>query len=388
MAKTMDSAAMRQVNKKLVTSLIYNQSPISRIAVSQTTGLNKATVSSLVDELIQSEFVVEVGYGRSRRGRKPVMLEFNAEAGYCVGVDVQITYVTTVLTDLKGDVVFKAVRPIDFSKRQFAAEELERVLVDEIEAVTSKAPSSPHGIIGVGIALPGMVNFETGVAYYLPNIEITEWDVRGALSKHFPFPVFIDNDGNCGALSAYQTFASSPLVFVNAGIGVGTGIVIDGEVFRGANGIAGEFGHMTISTIGWLCRCGNYGCWEQYASEQALLRYLKERGQLAQSEDLALDFTTLAAQRAMRGNAQYREAFATLGTYLGIGMANIANGLNPERIVVGGQITHGAELLLPSIRTALRHRSILTNKDVAIDFADADAVVRGAARLCVANLIL
>ncbi|MDQ0191422.1 ROK family protein [Alicyclobacillus cycloheptanicus] len=388
MSKTMDSTAMRQVNKKLVTQLIYERSPVSRISVSQMTGLNKATVSSLVDDLIRDQYVIEVGYGRSRRGRKPVMLEFNAKAGYCIGVNVQITYVTTVLTDLMGQIVHKHVRPIDFSQHQFSAAELKHILLTEIDAVAAKAPASPHGIIGAGIALPGMVNFETGLAYYLPNIEITEWDVCQALSKHLTFPVFIDNDGNCGALSAYRAHPSTPLVFVNVGIGVGTGIVIDGEVFRGYKGIAGEFGHMTISTIGLLCRCGNYGCWEQYASEQALLRYLQERGQMEASADLESQFAQIVVERAVQGDVHYQEALTTLGGYLGIGIANIANGVNPERIVIGGPIAAGAAWLRPAIRSVLRHRSILSNKDVEIDFAEEDAVVSGAARLCIAHLIL
>ncbi|WAH37245.1 ROK family protein [Alicyclobacillus dauci] len=387
MAKTVDAATMRQINKRYVTEYIYTRAPISRIDISTMTGLNKATVSSLVDELISEQFVVETGYGTSNGGRKPVMLQFNAKAGYCIGVDVQITHMKTVLTDIMGNIVYKRIRPMDAAPDHLTQAVLEELLLDEIDRAAAQAPPSTHGIIGAGIALPGIVNFKAGCAFYLPNIEIHNWDVVGALSNVFSFPIFIDNDGNCGAWSEYRNRHVDNLVFVNVGIGIGTGIIVGGRLYRGANGIAGEYGHTTISAIGVPCACGNYGCWEQYASEQALLRYLSEGEEVPESLELSPNLVALAVEEATQ-RATYRRAFETVGQYLGIGIANIVNALNPDLVVVGGTMAQGAHLFESQIAAVLKHRAMSFNKQVPVAFADEDTIVVGAARMPVWNTIL
>ncbi|UOF91283.1 ROK family transcriptional regulator [Fodinisporobacter ferrooxydans] len=388
MTKTVDAATMRQINKKYVTEIIYNQGPLSRIDISQITGLNKATVSSLVDDLIADDFVNEIGFGTSNGGRKPVLLQLNASAGYCIGVDIQITHMTTVLTDMSGSIIYKSIRPIDCADGGLTQTELEEILIDEMNHAAVKAPPSRHSIIGAGIALPGIVNFSTGSVFYLPNIEIRDWDICGALTKHFPFPIFIDNDGNCGAWSEYRLRQINNLVFVNVGIGVGTGIVVNGQLYRGAHGIAGEFGHMTISAMGLLCACGNYGCWEQYASEQALLRYLQEEEEeVSEALKLSPNLVSVAVARAIE-KPSYKRAFQVLGQYLGIGISNIVNALNPELVVIGGTMALGAEYFLPEVQSALRNRSMASNKYVPIAIAHGDTIVSGAAQLPISNTIL
>ncbi|MFB5190555.1 ROK family transcriptional regulator [Alicyclobacillus fastidiosus] len=387
MAKTVDAATMRQINKKYVTEMIYNQGPLSRIDISQATGLNKATVSSLVDELIEQQFVQEIGFGTSSGGRKPVMLKINSSAGYCIGVDVQITHMKTVLTDLTGGIVYKRIRPMDAAHGRLSQSELEEMLIEEIDCATHQAPPSCHGILGAGIALPGIVNYRTGSAFYLPNIEIENWDVIGALSQSFAFPIFIDNDGNCGAWSLYRERQEQNLVFVNVGIGIGTGIVVNGQLYRGSNGIAGEFGHTSIAAMGVVCACGSYGCWEQYASEQALLRYLRESEDVPEALELSPNLVSLAVEQAATQTG-YQQAFRTLGQYLGVGIANIVNAINPGLVVIGGPIAQAAALFLPEVERVVHHRAMATNKHVALSVAHEDAIVVGAAQLPIANTLL
>lgn len=374
------------MNKKYVTEVIYDEGPISRIDISLKTGLNKATVSSLVDELLDESFVMEIGLGTSTGGRKPVMLTINPTAGYCIGINVQITHLETVLTDMAGGIVYKRILPIDTTLEGLTKDSLERVLAEEIRLAAVAAPPSAHGVIGAGIALPGIVNFRTGTAFYLPNIEIYEWDVAAALTRHFPFPVFIDNDGNCGAFSELNRLNHKQMIFINVGVGIGTGIIISGRLYRGADGIAGEFGHTSISALGLLCTCGNYGCWEQYASEQALQRYCKEEG-VEEPLVLSPNFAAQVAARAQEDDAS-RRAFQKIGQYLGIGIANLVNALNPEIVVIGGTIAQGASLFLDDIHTVLKQRALGVNKGAKLGVATEDAVVLGAARLCIANTIL
>lgn len=377
---------MRKMNKKSVIEAIYNDGPISRIDISQHTGLTKATVSSLVDELITDKYVEEIGFGASKGGRKPVMLQFQSESGYCVGVDVQITYIKTILTDMRGNIVYRRIRPLEAFKGHVSRNTLEQILITEIQNATEQAPSAPHGIVGTGIALPGMLNFRTGVAYHLPNIEIRDWDVISRLREAFPFPIFIDNDGNCGAWSEYRQRHIQHLVFISCGTGIGTGIVLGGQLYRGVHGIAGEFGHMTISPAGVPCACGNDGCWEQYASEQALLRYLRQRQQSPESLELSPDLVSVAVERAA-DNEGYRRAFQSIGSYLGIGISNIVNAFNPELIVIGGTMAQGYEYFIDELCCVMKHRAISYNKDVPVMVADADAIVIGAARLAVSHVI-
>ncbi len=385
MGKAVDAPTMRLMNKRSVLELIFHNEPVSRIDLSQMTGLNKATVSSLVDELIEEELVREVGYGTSSGGRKPILLTIKRDAGYCVGVNVQITHMTTVLTDLSGTIVYKRVLNTGYP---IAVAELEELLISEVANASAQAKLSRHGIIAAGIALPGIVNFQTGSVYYLPNIEIHDWDICRSMSQRFSFPLFIDNDGNCGALSEHRRYPARNLVFVNAGIGIGTGIIINGELYRGSHGIAGEFGHTTISAIGALCACGNYGCWEQYASEQALFRYLTEEEHVTDALELSPEFVALAASKAAAGTPEYVRAFKTLGRYLGIGMANVLNGLAPEAIILGGTIAKGAAFFDEELESVIRHRATSLNKQVPVNIADEDTIVLGAAWLCILNTLL
>ncbi|EPZ53146.1 MULTISPECIES: ROK family transcriptional regulator [Alicyclobacillus] len=387
MAKTVDAATMRQINKGYVTEIIYNQGPLSRMEISQVTGLNKATVSSLVDELIAEQFVQEIGLGASNGGRKPVMLKINASAGFCIGVDVQITHMKTILADLSGGIVYQHMRPIAAIHGLLSQYELEELLVEEIQRAIQQAPPSCHGILGAGIALPGIVNYRTGSVFYLPNIEIRDWNLTDSLSKSFSFPVFVDNDGNCGAWSIYRERHQQNLVFVNVGIGIGTGIVVNGHLYRGQDGIAGEFGHTSIAAMGAVCACGNYGCWEQYASEQALLRYLREVEEIPASLELSPNLVSLAVDKAATSPG-YQRAFRTLGQYLGIGIANIVNSLNPGLVVIGGTMAQAAPLFLPEVQYVVGHRAMASNKQVCLTVANEDAIVLGAAQLPISNTLL
>jgi N-acetylglucosamine repressor len=385
--RNVDATTMRQINRNSVLQTIYQCDPISRIDISRRTGLTKGTVSSLVDELLADSFVLEQGYGSSSGGRKPILLTFNGKAGYAIGIDIQITHVKTVLADLRGDTVHTWVCRIP-AHDPLSPDLLTDILREQIFSAAAAAPASPHGVLGVGIAFPGIVNFRTGTVFYLPNIGIQNWNVNDAFRDILPFPLFIDNDGNCGALAAVSRHNVRHLVYVNAGIGVGTGLVVNGRLHRGHNGIAGEFGHTTIAAIGLRCNCGNYGCWEQYASEQALRRYLRDEGIPEDQIGTGDDLVQQAVRRAEQGDEAARRALAAVGRYLGIGMSNVLNALNPELIVVGGTLAQAASHLEYELHTEIRHRAMAANKQTPIVFALPEIVAEGAARLVVNNTLL
>ncbi|MCY0887302.1 MAG: ROK family protein [Alicyclobacillaceae bacterium] len=388
MATSIDGSMMRRLNKTAVFRTIYEGSPISRAEIASSLGMNKATASSLVDELIAEHFVMELGYGESRGGRKPMMLDLNKTSGYSIGIDVQITHITAALCDLSGTILHLHrdalyVRP-DASAKERLVQQLESV----IRRTMALAPPSPHGIIGVGIAFPGMVNSSTGQIHYLPNLEVHDWSVHRDLVARLQIPIFVDNDANCGALAERQQRGLKQLAFINAGIGIGVGIIANGELYRGQDGISGEFGHTTIAAMGLRCSCGSYGCWEQYASERALLRYLEEGGTCHIPPFPSANFLEECVLRADAGDPHYIRAFQTVGQHIGYGLSNVINGLNPGYVIIGGNLASAARHIMNEVENVVSYRAVSVNRNVQIVIADPSTVVSGAASLVISSMLL
>ncbi len=386
MSTTVDASLMRHVNKRTVLGLLYQEKAISRSDISRTTGLNRATVSSLVDELIADQFVVEVGTGRSSGGRRPIILQFNTETGYVIGVDVQITHVTTVLANAGREVVFQHRRNIDAMAAPLDESALTRLIAEEIAVVKRVCPPSPHGLMGVGVGLPGLVDHQRGKAIYLPNLGITDWNVRDSLAAFESLPIFVDNDANCGAWSEYLSTRVPHLIFVNAGIGVGAGIIINGHLYRGAGGLAGEAGHHAISPTGDDCHCGNIGCWEQYASERAIQHSLAAAGALM-PDILPSDFVDQCVREADAGNPIYLAAFETLAQHLGVGLVNLLNLFNPTAVFLSGTLAEAYHLMQPTLASIVETRAMFMNRHIPVTPASSISVALGAAGLALAQSI-
>ncbi|WP_054968538.1 ROK family protein [Alicyclobacillus ferrooxydans] len=387
MTHSIDARAMRRMNRANVFRKIFEADTISRVQISRDMGMNKATVSSIVDDLIQQQFVHETGYGESQGGRKPVLLQLNSTAGYVIGIDVQIAHMTTAVFSLKGEVVWLTRHPLYRAGELSTVESLVDKLEGQIRRAMGQVPRSPHGVLGVGIALPGMVNARTGYVYYLPNLEIFDWAMKDDLGARIKLPIFIDNDANCGALAEHIVSQTANLAFVNAGIGVGVGIIASGQLYHGQDGLAGEYGHTTISAMGLRCSCGSYGCWEEYASERGLLRILQDRGKELNTKIPDPEFIERCIGKANAGDESYLEGFAELGKNLGFGMANICNSINPARIMLGGSVAHAYPFIIESISQVLGQRAVAKNKSIKVEQADPESVVRGASRLVLQQVL-
>jgi len=387
MTLNIDASTMRQINKSSVINIIFRNNPISRIEIAHRSSLNKATVSYLVDELISEQMVFEIGYGvSSRAGRKPVLLEFNAKAGYCIGIQLDVSYMKTVVTDLKGEVVYASIEPLPVNDPP-TKDGLTLLLVQAIQAAVNHAPASPRGIVGVGIALPGLIFLDSGMAI-LSNYQIRDWDIREKIGQYFDFPVFVENDGHCGALAEASRRQARDLVYVHVGFGIGGGIVLDGHLRKGVRGVAGSLGHTTISTIGLRCTCGNYGCWEQYAAEPALLRYLHDSGMATDFLTADSAFIEHAIDGAHQGIREYHDAFRNLGEYLGVGIANISASLNPEVVVIGGKITRAHQYFMDTVKSVMQMRAGWATDLGMVTHATEDAVVLGTISVVLGNTIL
>jgi len=381
MKLTGDQTWIKRMNKSLVLDTIIANAPISRADISSKIGLNKASVSSLVNEWLEEKLVLETGLGESSGGRKPVMLLYNRTAGYAVGVDVGVNYISAVLTDLTGQVA--ATSRINLSVTEPAAV-VDRV-VDTVRGLVAKAPPSPYGIVGVGVGVPGIVD-EDGIVLTAPNFGWRGVPLRDMLHAELGLPVAIDNEANAGAVGEKRYGIGQEvghLVYISAGIGIGTGLILGHEPMRGASGFSGELGHMTIQAErGRPCSCGNSGCWEMYASENALLHRLG-----ASPGDGELE---AALRRAEEGDAEAAAAFADIGTYLGVGIANILNALNPEMIIVGNRLALAKPWLEDAVQRAVERRSLRFHRERSrIEFASLglDSTAFGAASMAVSSFL-
>lgn len=380
---------MRRINRATVLQIVRDRRTTSRIDIAQLSGLNKATVSYIVDELIRDAWVQEIGYGSSSGGRKPILLRFNANAVHAIGVDVRLSSIKTVICNARGEIVYNRERAVPDLPAQDPRDKLLEAILSEVGLAMASAPSSPHGLAGLGLAFPGAVDFQTGLVHYFPGLSIAGWDVRSAVAGRVKLPVFCDSDANCGAWCELQlrNFAHKNLVYIHVGASIGVGVIIGGELYRGRDGLAGEFGHMTIMPMGQRCLCGSYGCWEEYASERSLPRHIADAGGDAGDFVADHDLVRRLLNEAQSDNRTVIRAFHSLGQYLGIGIANIVNALNPEYISMGGTLARAATFILPEIERALGQRAISLNKKTPVAIANVHSVAIGAAGLATDHVL-
>lgn len=368
---TGDLALVKKMNSYIVLSNIRKHSPVSRAQISELTGLNKATVSSLVNELIENNLVLEIGPGESSGGRKPVLLLFNEKAGYAIGIDLGVNYIRGVLVDLNGNIVQECYERLKQQRRELAFD----ALTANIDTLIAQAPESTYGIVGIGVGAPGIVD-QAGTILFAPNMKWREVPLQTMLHERYQLPIIIDNEANAGAQGEQKYGAGQGirnLIYLSVGYGIGSGMILDKELYKGTSGFSGELGHLSIAYDGKECTCGNLGCWELYASEKALLE---------DAEQLGYDSLDELIAAAEQGNDQVIALFAKIGQFLGIGIANIINTLNPDCVMIGNRMSRAAQWIMPALEKTARKRALsFHSEELQILFAELQehSAVRGAA---------
>jgi len=355
---TWNQQVVKKNNKSLVLQMIMEKEPISRADIAQVTGLNKATVSSLVNELLEEEFIYESGPGESSGGRRPVLLHFNREAGYSIGIDIGVNYILGVLTDLKGEILFEQNQIIQDTSMPVVLGLVKKMIRSLIDGMSK----SKYGALGIGIGVPGIVD-KDGTILLAPNLDWKDIDLKSEIEEEFQLPVIIENEANAGAYGEKQlgTAQNIPnIVYISAGIGIGAGIIINGMLYQGKNGYSGEMGHMIIDVGGKQCRCGSKGCWEVYASEHALL-------EMANDKSATLDSLLEAAEN---GESEAISLFEQIGCYLGYGINNIINTFNPDLVIIGNRLANAKKWLEEPIRRTIQsHTLSFHQNDVKLYFS-------------------
>ena len=339
------SNTIRDINRQIVLNYVRERGPISRAEIAHETALQRSTVSLIVEEL-RIEGLIEEVSGESTGGRPPILLSLRTADAVAIGVDVGTNRTIVATSDLAGRVLEEE----SFETHPDAAETTRQI----IERARKLIRRNNGTIEGIGVSLPGLVD---GSEMFVPTFNWRDLPLAKDLNEATGLPVTMDNDANAAALAELwfglpEIRAVRDFILVLVEGGVGTGIVFDGQVYRGENGAAGEFGHMTIGQGAPVaCASGSRECWEAFASERsALARYKNLSQGLNGAADV--DFRELI-DLALRGEGPARTALKETATYLGIGIANLIRGLAPEAVIVGGPIVRSWPVIAEDIRTSV-----------------------------------
>ncbi|MEO8288048.1 MAG: ROK family transcriptional regulator [Chloroflexota bacterium] len=371
-ARTGDQALVREINLSIILNALRDQSPISRASLAAITGLNKTTVSSLVQQLIDAHFVSEIGADRTEdTGRPGILLKLNPKVGCIVGAEIGVDFISVIITDFAADVLWRyQEKSASYSSQERTIQRTLTIINEGIAATEGKC----NAVLGLGLGVPGLVDGTSGTLLFAPNLQWQDVPLREILQAEFDFPVYVDNEANMATLGeSYFGVArgSKSVLYVSAGVGLGGGIVLDGRILPGTAGFAGEVGHMTLIIDGRRCNCGNHGCWETLVSQEALFRRIREatgegnassltRYLEAEGEGLTVP---LIVDAARSGDLVTLKALEDTAYYLGVGLANLVNALNPEIVVFGGILSLGSDYLLPTLRRVIRERALRWSVD-------------------------
>ena len=353
-------------NYSLVFESIRSSSGISRVDLARSTNLTPSTITNIVKGLVSAGLVVEDGLGTSSGGRRPAILRINDLFGYAVGISLTRSWISGVIADLNlKETVHRISAGSSFSN---SGDIRISNLLSIIRNLVLESGVPPEKIIGIGISAPGPLDARNGMLISPPNFPgWTNIALRQAIEEEIRIATFLDNDANSSAL-AEKWFGDAKdmenFAFIEADTGVGAGIVIGGDLYRGKSNIAGEIGHMTIDPRGPRCGCGNYGCLELYASPNAAITKVRNEIQSGKKsivhewldgklEKLSFD---MVAQAAEDGDPVALEAVQSMAEALSIGVINLIHSFNPEAIFIGGTICEADDFLFNTVRQNVRER--------------------------------
>jgi len=373
---------IRDFNRQIVLNYVREREGISRAEIARETKLQRSTVSAIVEDLKSEGLVEELEKGESTGGRRPQMLKLRAAGAIAMGVAITPTFTTVASCDLAGRII---------DQEEFVTDpDLDKTLNRVIECVKQFSRRNSASIDGVGLCLPGIVDPSTGNLHYVPYFQWRNIPVTELISNAVGLPVIIDNDANSVALAELwfgrpEVSDARDFIMVMVAEGVGTGIIFDGQVYRGQGGAAGEFGHMVIGTRAPVpCSCGNSDCWEAFSSERAAInRYLTLSG---------VPLTTPVTfreviDRALAGEQNAKLSLIETARCLGIGICNLIVGFSPEAVVVGGDIARAWPLIENALTEAIDHsvRRGLAPVRILASTLGEKPTLRGALSLVLAN---
>jgi predicted NBD/HSP70 family sugar kinase len=353
------SETARDINRRIVLNLVRKHQPISRAGLARRSGMQRSTVSAITEQLIAERLVVEGATGHLPRGRKPTFLHLNSDRSGIVGVDIQPETTTLAISSMDMRMLARESMPTGREPQDFV-ERLGRRIVDLMRA----HPKSSYE--GIGISVPGRIDTTSHRLAFAPNLHWTDVDLVTPLKKLTGLSVELENAANACALtelwSGRHGEGLSNLTAVTVSEGIGVGMIMNGQLLRGAQGITGEFGHVSLDAHGPQCSCGNRGCWEVMASNTAALRYYADfssarKGEVGTKSAMSpLRFGDLL-RLVEQGDPKAGKALDQMAHQLGAGLAILVTGLAPDILVVVGEITRAWNRVGPIVEGTIKQRS-------------------------------
>lgn len=367
--------SLREANRARIVTAVQQRGSITQVELAAVTGLSAATISNIVKELTQAGVLSTTPTSRS--GRRASLVTLARNRGLLAGVHFGERSMRVALGDVTQRVLAEQRLPLPPEHRADSGLDRAAMLIDEM---VDSLGATPGEVLALGVGVPAPVD-ATG---HVSGVGILRgWDgvdVPDVLGRRLGVPVQADNDANLGALAELRLGAARGrrhVAYVRSSHGVGLGLVLDGRIHRGRAGAAGELGHVVVDPDGERCRCGNLGCLETVVGSTAVVRRLDDRHHLA-LRDLVV--------RAREGDEACRAVVADVGHRLGLAMATVCTLLDPEIVVVGGELAHAGEILLGPLRTAIDERAVVTTAgpvEVVVSMLGDQAEVRGALALAV-----
>lgn len=365
------SSIVKKINTKNVLDIIRKHGPISRTEIAEITDLTPATITNITSELIDNKLIVEGESGDSSGGRRPIMLKMRSDYYRVIGIYIGSRKLSIITSDLLANIKHK--REIKYKKEENTVEDIKKILDEEIISIIEKYKAKNKKIVSIGVGIHGIVDSEKGISIIAPNLGWKNVNIAQMLYDSYGIPVFIDNNTRTMALGE-NWFGSgknaSSFFCLNIEYGVGGSFFINDKPVNGISFGAGEIGHTTVDINGEMCSCGNRGCLETVASVKALIKQAYEKypsnknskiyagKEIKSIKDISPEDLYEAAKQ---GDELAVSLIRKMGENIGIGIANIINILNPELIIINGEIISTGEILLTPIIETVRKRGFSTS---------------------------
>ena len=353
------SETARDINRRIVLNLVRQHQPISRASLARRSGMQRSTVSAIMEQLLSERWVVEGATGHLPRGRKPTFLHLNPDRAGIIGVDIQPDTTTLAVSSMDMRILAHESMTTGRDPKDFI-ERLGRRIMDLMRAHPRKSYE------GIGISVPGRVDVASHRLTFAPNLHWNDVDFKTPLEQLTSLPVELENAANACALaelwSGRHGGGVSHLIAVTVSEGIGVGMIMNGQLLRGTQGITGEFGHVSLDASGLECRCGNRGCWEVVASNSAAVRYYAEfssvrKGDVGTKSNMSPVPFSYLLRLVEQGDLKAGKAIDRMAHHLGAGLAMLVTGLAPDVLVVIGDITRVWNRVGPVVEQTIRQRS-------------------------------
>ncbi|SRR5579884_91368 len=352
-----DASGVREANLVAILSIIQHHGSVSRAQLSRLVGLNKATVSSLVQELESNDLIAPRGMVAPSRGRPAVLYSLNGQAGTAIGIHIDSHQVHVALTDFSGRIETRWRLPLGHSEDHT---KLSRPLQNLMRQALLHVKNARKRVLGIGVSVPGVVDLSTNTLLAAPHIGLQDFSVARELHRLSDAPVYVENEAKAAAMGEWLLGAArgaNNFLYLSGGWGLGGAVVLDGNVFRGSQGFAGIVGHMVVDPHGPVCSCGAKGCWETLVSLPAMARTLGVMSRQARpvhaTEVLEEAILEAVIDHVRAAPDRSQKALDQVGRYLGVGIGNLISAFNPSLIVLGRAFAILAPYLLPSINETL-----------------------------------